>query len=171
MGSNYVRFLLEELLPEVETKSTPDGRAIKLSKRGTDRCIGGGSSGAICAFTAAWERPEEFSRVFSSIGTYVGLRGGQNYSTLVRKFEPKPIRIFLEDGSNDLNIYGGDWWIANQAMQRSFKFVVMKSITCGVRVVTMVSMHQGLSDAMRYLWKNWPNPPNPGWVRHNCRRF
>ena len=75
LGDNYARFLLEELLPEVEKKTTADGRPIRLSKDGNDRCSGGASSGAICAFTAAWERPDQFSRVFSAIGTYVGLRG------------------------------------------------------------------------------------------------
>src|SRR5207245_3555391 len=87
-----------------------------------DLAIGGSSSGAICAFTVAWERPEAFSRVFSSIGTYVGLRGGHAYPTLIRKFEPKAIRVFLQDGSNDLNIYGGDWWMANQSMERALVF-------------------------------------------------
>lgn len=94
LGDNYARFILDELLPDVETKKTSDGRAIRLSKNGNDRAIGGASSGAICAFTAAWERPDAFSRVFSAIGTYVGLRGGHNYSTLIRKYEPKPIRVF-----------------------------------------------------------------------------
>ena len=122
LGDGYARFLLDELLPDVETKTAADGRAIKLSKDGNDRAIGGASSGAICAFTAAWERPDAFRRVFSAIGTYVGLRGGNEYSTLIRKYEPKPIRIYLEDGSNDLNIYGGDWWMANQAMERSLTF-------------------------------------------------
>ena len=123
LGDGYAKFLLDELLPEVETKTAPDGRAIKLSKDGNDRSVGGSSSGAICAFTAAWERPDAFRRVFSAIGTYVGLRGGQNYSTIIRKYEPKPLRVFLEDGSNDNNIYGGDWWIANQAMERSLTFM------------------------------------------------
>lgn len=59
----------------------------------------------------AWERPGR--RVFSGIGTYVGLRGGEDDPTLLRKYEPKPIRVFLQDGSKDLNIYGGDWWMAN----------------------------------------------------------
>src|SRR5689334_22347037 len=54
LGDNYVRFLLEELLPEVETKKTGDGRAIRLSHSANDRAIGGSSSGAICAFNAAW---------------------------------------------------------------------------------------------------------------------
>ena len=104
------------------TKTTADGRAIKLSQDGNDRAIGGASSGAICAFTAAWERPDAFRRVFSAIGTYVGLRGGNVYPTLIRKYEPKPLRIFLQDGSNDQNIYGGDWWMANQEMERALIF-------------------------------------------------
>ena len=67
LGDSYVRFLLEELFPEVEKQKASDGRAIHLSKNGNDRAIGGASSGAVCAFTAAWERPNEFSRVFSAI--------------------------------------------------------------------------------------------------------
>jgi gluconolactonase len=114
LGDHYVRFLLEELLPDVEKRSASDGRPIRLSRDGNDRAIAGSSSGAICAFTAAWERPDAFRRVFSAIGTYVGLRGGNNYPTLIRKFEPKPLRVFLQDGSHDLNIYGGDRWMANQ---------------------------------------------------------
>src|SRR6186713_280734 len=97
LGDAYVRFLLDELLPDVEKHTATDGRAIHLSRNGNDRGIGGSSSGAVCAFTAAWERPDAFSRVFSAIGTYVSLRGGNDYATLVRKYEPKPIRIFLED--------------------------------------------------------------------------
>jgi gluconolactonase len=122
LGDGYARFLLEELLPEVETKQTSDGRAIKLSHDGNDRAIGGASSGAIAAFTVAWERPDAFSRVFSSIGTFVDLRGGMRYPSLIRKYEPKRIRIFMQDGSNDLNIYGGDWWMVNQTMERAFQF-------------------------------------------------
>ena len=102
LGDAYARFILTELLPEVEKQKTTDGRSIRLSKSGNDRAIGGSSSGAVCAFTAAWEHPEEFSRVFSAIGTYTGLRGADRYPVLIRKYEPKPIRIFLQDGSNDL---------------------------------------------------------------------
>ena len=72
LGDAYARFVLEEILPEIEKQKTTDGRIVKLSKSGKDRAIGGSSSGAICAFTAAWERPDAFTRVFSSIGTYVG---------------------------------------------------------------------------------------------------
>ncbi|MFO0909244.1 MAG: SMP-30/gluconolactonase/LRE family protein [Isosphaeraceae bacterium] len=157
LGDNYARFLLDELLPTVETKTASDGRPIRLSKDGNDRAIGGASSGAICAFTAAWERPDAFTRVFSAIGTYVGLRGGNEYPTLVRKYEPKPIRVFLQDGSNDLNIYGGDWWMANQEMERALRFA-------GYEVTHDWGDggHNGqhatriFPEAMKWLWKDWP---------------
>jgi gluconolactonase len=163
LGGDYARFLLEELLPEVEKKTTADGRAIRLSHDGNDRCIAGGSSGAICAFTAAWERPDAFRRVFSSIGTYVGLRGGNVYPTLIRKFEPKPIRIFLQDGSHDLNIYGGDWWMANQEMERALVFAGYE-----VKHAWGEGGHDGkqatqvFPDALRWLWKDWPAPVKAG---------
>jgi len=163
LGDNYVRFLLDELLPEVEKKTASDGRPVRLSKDGNDRAIGGASSGAICAFTAAWERPDAFRRVFSSIGTYVGLRGGNVYPTLIRKCEPKPIRIFLQDGSNDLNIYGGDWWMANQEMERALVFAGYE-----VKHEWGEGGHSGehatklFPDAMRWLWKDWPQPIKVG---------
>jgi gluconolactonase len=167
LGDSYVRFLLEELLPEVETKKTSDGRAIRLSKNGNDRAIGGASSGAICAFTAAWERSLEFSRVFSTIGTYVGLRGGERYSTLIRKYEPKPIRIFLQDGSTDLNIYAGDWWMANQTLERALIFAGYE-----VQHVWGEGAHNQkhatfiFPDAMRWLWKGWPEPVKAGQTKN-----
>jgi sugar lactone lactonase YvrE/enterochelin esterase-like enzyme len=163
LGDNYVRFLLEELLPEVEKLKASDGRSIHLSKNGNDRAIGGSSSGAVCAFTAAWEKPNEFSRVFSAIGTYVGLRGADRYPTLVRKYEPKPIRIFLQDGSNDLNIYGGDWWKANETMERALTFAGYE-----INHVWGEDGHNGnhgssiFPDAMRWLWKDWPKPVAAG---------
>jgi sugar lactone lactonase YvrE/enterochelin esterase-like enzyme len=163
LGDSYARFLLEELLPEVEKQKTSDGREIRLSKEGNDRAIGGASSGAICAFTAAWERPDAFRRVFSAIGTYVGLRGGNNYPTLVRKYEPKPIRIFLQDGSADLNIYGGDWWMANQEMQRSLVFAgyeVNHAWDDGAHNTQQAT--KIFPDAMRWLWKDWPQPIKAG---------
>jgi gluconolactonase len=168
LGDNYVRFLLEELLPEVETKKTSDGRAIKLSPDGNDRAIGGASSGAIAAFTAAWERPDAFARVFSAIGTYVDLRGGLRYPTLIRKYEPKPIRIFLQDGSNDNNKYGGDWWMANQTMERALTFAGYE-----VQHAWGDGAHTGnqataiLPDAMRWLWKDWPKPVAIGQTRND----
>lgn len=153
LGDRYARFLLEEVLPEVGKKYT-------LSDKADDRAIGGASSGAICAFTAAWERPDSFRRVFSTIGTYVGLRGGNEYATLIRKTDPKPLRVFLQDGINDLNIYGGDWWVANLAMHRSLLWAGYE-----VEAAWGDGGHDGkqgsalLPDALRWLWKDHGTVP------------
>jgi len=158
VNDNYVRFLLDELLPHVEKT-----HGLKLSKSGNDRSIGGNSSGAICAFTAAWQRPDAFSRVFSGVGTYVGLRGGNDYPTLIRKYEPKPIRVFLQDGSKDLNIYAGDWWMANQTMQRALTFAgyeVNHKWDDGGH--NQKGAKAAFPDAMRWLWRGWPEPVKAG---------
>jgi gluconolactonase len=163
LGDAYARFVLTEILPEVEKHTTSDGRAIHLSKNANDRALGGSSSGAICAFTAAWERPKEFSRVFSAIGTYVGLRGGNIYSILIRKYEPKPLRIFLQDGANDLNIYAGDWFKANESMERSLTFAGYE-----VNHTWGEGAHSGkqgtaiFPSVMKWLWKDWPKPVSAG---------
>ncbi|HEX4343873.1 MAG TPA: alpha/beta hydrolase-fold protein, partial [Verrucomicrobiae bacterium] len=159
LGDNYARFLLEEILPAVEKITLPDGRAVRLSHDGNDRAIAGQSSGGICAFTVAWERPKEFSRVFSAIGTYVDLRGGWQYPTLVRKFEPKPLRVFLQDGTNDNNKYGGDWWMANQAMERALTFSGYEvNHTWGEDIHSSKQGNAIFPDVMRWLWKDWPQP-------------
>lgn len=156
LGDQYARFLLEEILPEVAKK-------YNLTTNAASRAIAGASSGAICAFTAAWERPSEFSKVFSTIGTYVGLRGGNDYPTLVRKTEPKPIRVFLQDGSNDLNGYGGNWFLANQEMLAALQFAGYD-----VRHEWGDGGHSGkqggavFPDAMRWLWRDYPAPINAG---------
>jgi gluconolactonase len=159
LGDAYARFILNEILPDIETKKTSDGRAIRLSKNGNDRAIGGSSSGAVCAFTAAWERPQEFSRVFSAIGTYTGLRGADRYPVLIRKYEPKPVRVFLQDGSGDLNNNFDDWWKANERMERALTFAGYE-----VNHAWGEGGHNGthgtaiFPDAMRWLWKDWPKP-------------
>ncbi len=163
LGDAYARFLLEEVLPLAETKSTSDGRAITLSKSGNDRAIGGSSSGAIAAFTAAWERPDAFTRVFSAIGTYVGLRGGDIYPTLIRKYEPKPLRVFLQDGSNDNNIYAGDWWMANQTMFRALTYANYEvQHAWGEGGHSSAHGTALFPDAIRWLWKDWPQPVKAG---------
>jgi sugar lactone lactonase YvrE/enterochelin esterase-like enzyme len=163
LGPDYAKFLLDELLPEVEKKTAPDGRPIHLSHDGNDGCIAGASSGAICAFTAAWERPDAFRRVFSCVGTYVGLRGGNVYPTLIRKTEPKPLRVFLQDGSNDLNLYGGDWWMANQEMERSLRFAGYEvEHAWGTGGHNTTDATKVFPDATRWLWKDWPDPVKAG---------
>jgi hypothetical protein len=156
------RFLLAEVLPEVEMHRTPDGLPILLSKDANDRAIGGTSTGGIGAFTVAWEHPDAFRRVFSAIGTYVGMRGGEQYYVTVRKTEPKPLRVFMEDGVHDEWLGGpemGDWWMSNQTMERALEFGGYE-----VRHVWGAGTHNGshaaalFPDAMKWLWKDWPIP-------------
>ncbi len=109
---------------------------------------------------AAWQRPRRLRRVFTTVGTYVGLRGAHEFSTLIRKFEPKPLRGVLQDGSNDNNIYGGDWWMANQSMLRSLEFAGYE-----VNHVWGEGFYSGkhgasiFPDAMRWLWKDHGKVP------------
>jgi sugar lactone lactonase YvrE len=111
----------------------------------------------------AWERPDAFTRVFSAIGTYVGLRGANEYPTLIRKYEPKSIRVFLQDGSKDQNIYGGDWWMANQEMERSLTFAGYE-----VKHEWGEGGHNGehgtrvFPEAMKWLWADYPKPVKAG---------
>lgn len=163
LGDRYPRFLIEEFLPWVTQQ-----HHLNLTTNAAGRAIAGASSGAIAAFTAAWERPDYFTRVFSTIGTFVGLRGGNEYPILVRKTEAKPIRVFLQDGSNDQNIYGGNWWIANQDMLSALEFSGYE-----VKYAWGDGGHDGkqgaavFPDAMRWLWKDYPAAvPTPASARH-----
>ena len=154
LGDRYARFLIEEVLPTVERE-----HKVTISPDPNHRGIAGASSGAICAFTAAWNRPDAFRRVLSTIGTFVGLRGGDEYPVLVRKTEPKPLRVFLQDGSADLNIYCGDWWMANQTMLRALQWSgyevehVWGELGHGRQHEAAI-----FPDAMRWLWKDFPEP-------------
>lgn len=150
MDDRYAKFLIEEFIPFIVKK-----HVISLSIDPNDRAICGSSSGGIAALNVAWQRPDVFRRVFTTVGTYVGLRGGHEFSTLIRKTEPKPLRVFLQDGSNDNNIYGGDWWMANQAMLRSFEFSGYE-----VNHAWGEGVHSGkhgasiFPDVARWLWKD-----------------
>ena len=119
LSDQYARFLIEEILPEV-------GKTLNLRQDADGRGIAGQSSGAIAAFTAAWERPDAFSKVLSGIGSFVnlqpgptGIEGGHNYQVLVRQTPPKPIRVFLQDGENDQDAVWGNWFLANTALAQS----------------------------------------------------
>jgi gluconolactonase len=156
LGDGYARFLLDELLPEV-------AKRYNLSADPNCRALAGSSSGGVAAFTAAWHRPDAFRRVFSAIGTYVGLRGADAYPTLVRKSEPRPLRVFLQDGSNDNNGYGGSWWFANQAMLSALEFSGYEvAHVWGDGAHTHKHGAQVLPDALRFLWKGFPAAPKAG---------
>src|SRR3954453_8694221 len=156
LSDQYARFLLEEILPEVE-------KTVKLRHDPASRAIAGASSGGICAFTVAWERPNEFSKVLSWIGSFTNIasgktvrEGGHNYEALIRKTPKKPIRVFLQDGANDLDNNNGNWPLANQTLAKSLSFA---------RYDYKFEFGQGfhsnrhgraiLPDSLRWLWRGY----------------
>jgi len=148
LSDQYSKFLIEEIIPEVS-------KDILLKKDRNLRAICGISSGGICAFTAAWERPDYFSKVISHIGSFVNIRGGHVYPALIRKTEPKPLRIFLQDGSNDLDNAHGNWPLANQQMAAALKYSKYD-----YKFVYGEGKHNGehgasiLPDTLRWIWRN-----------------
>jgi gluconolactonase len=165
--SNYV---LNELLPAVEEMKTQNGRAIHLSRDGNDHAVMGMSSGGIAAFGLAWHRPDQFRRVYSAIGTFVPMRGGNEYAPLVRKTESKPFRIFLEDGSTDAwSTDFGMWYDANLALESALTFAGYD-----VAHAWGTHGHDGgpgttiLPDVLRWLWRDYPKPIVAG-VSQNYR--
>jgi len=169
VDNRFVTFIENEILAHVQTMSTSDGRRIRISPEAGDRMITGSSSGAICAFTAAWERPDLFSRVYSAVGTYVSMRGGHEYPELIRKTEPKPLRIFLQDGVNDAwNPLFGEWWDANQQMESALDFAGYElSFKWDRGGHSSVHATQVFPDAMRWLWKGWPGKVQKGYSRND----
>ena len=148
LGDRYARFLLEEILPEVE-------KQFPVSRDPEKRAIAGSSSGAIAAFTVAWERPDQFGKVFSTIGSYTNLRGGNAYPSLIRKTERKPIRVFLEDSSGDLDNPYGNWPLANQQMHAALRYMGYDVRFDYAEGYGHNSQHGGsiFPDAMRWLWR------------------
>ena len=151
LSDQYSKFLLEEILPEVSKRYS-----LKLTEDPEGRAIAGLSSGAICAFTVAWQRPDAFRKVMSSIGSFTNIRGGGAYPDLIRKSEKKPIRVFLQDGANDVKNQFGSWFDANQAMA-----AVLKEKGYDYQFVAgdggHTPKHGGsiLPDTLRWLWRDY----------------
>jgi enterochelin esterase family protein len=150
LGDQYARFLIDELLPEIEKEywivSVPAGRGI---------C--GKSSGGICAFTVAWERPDAFGKVVSHCGSFVNIRGGHNYASLIRRTETKPIRVFLQTGANDADVIFGNLPTANRDMAaalayRNYDFLLVS----GEGGHTLKHGGAIFPDTMRWLWRDYP---------------
>lgn len=151
----YSRFLIEEFLPAIEKK-----HRLKLSTDPNQAAISGNSSGGICAFMTAWHRPDRFRRVFTGVGTYVGIHGADQLPVLVRKIEPKPLRVFLQSGTGDNNLYCGDWWMANQMMERSLTWAGYEvNHAWGEGGHNQKHASQVFPDALRWLWKDWQTNP------------
>lgn len=127
LTDDYSRFILEEMLPEV-------AKTYNLTTNPAGRAIGGTSSGAICAFTVAWRHPDQFRNVISFIGSYTSIAyrpergaqpmvpGGDLYPTLIRKNPIKPLKVFFQDGTNDLNNEHGNWHLANMQMLSALEY-------------------------------------------------
>jgi enterochelin esterase family protein len=172
MNDTYARFLIEEMLPEV-------GRKYNLTEDPEKRAIGGTSSGAICAFTVAWHRPDYFRRVISMIGSYTSIGyepaadgrpmipGGDLYPTLIRKNPIKPIRIYLQDGDKDLSNEHGNWYLANLQMLSAFEYANARADragTLGARYEVRHNWGDGghsdqhggvlLPEILEWIWQN-----------------
>ena len=157
VSDNNVRFLVDELLPYVAKEFN-----LNLSTDGNDRCMAGGSSGGIAAFTAAWNRPEEFSRVYAASGSWVAFRGGHEFPTLVRKFEAKPIRAFLTTATRDMENAAGDWFLLDQEMDKALKF---SGYDYQFRIIDgkhVAGYSEHWQEAMAYLWRDWPQRVQAG---------
>jgi enterochelin esterase family protein len=127
---------------------------LDLTDDPTRRTICGFSSGGICAFNAAWHRPEAFGRVLSHCGSFINLRGGHNYPFLVRSTERKPIRVFLQSGEGDANVIHGNLPLANQQMACALQYAgydVKFAFGQGGHNLR----HGGaiFADSLRWLWR------------------
>ena len=176
LDDRYARFLIEEMLPLL-------GQSYKLTADPEQRLIGGTSSGALCAFTVAWHRPDHFRKVISFIGSYVAIGfkpyeqpvqlGAQDYPALIRREPVRPLRIFLQDGSNDLDNEWGNWFLSNQQMVAAFDYANRRADEAGeangryrVAAVWTDGAHTDrdggalLPGALRWLWSGRTEPPS-----------
>ncbi len=148
MGDTYSKFLIDEFLP-VALKD------LNVSGNPADRAVCGISSSGICAFTVAWERPDQFGKVLSHIGSFTNIRGGWAYPGLVRKTHknPKAIKVYLQEGKDDVNNLHGNWPLGNQDLAAALQFAGYK-----YKLVMTEGGHSGqfggieLPNALRWLW-------------------
>jgi len=156
LSNQYARFLLEEILPEVE-------KTVRLRRDAASRAISGNSSGGICAFTVAWERPNEFSKVLSWVGSFTNIasgttlrEGGHNYAALIRKTPKKQIRVILQDGANDMDNASGNWPLANLTMAKSLAFANYDfKFEYGQGFHSNRHGRAILPDSLRWLWRDY----------------
>ncbi len=161
LDDKYARVIVDELLPVL-------AKQYNLSANPNDRAIGGASSGAIAAFTVAWHRPDQFSKVLSTIGSFTNIRGGHVYPDLIRQTERKPIRIFLQDGVNDNRGLRGEGAAQTYNPERDWHAQNIKMVAAlsgkgyDVNFTWGIGTHsnkQGgaiLPDMLRWLWRDYP---------------
>lgn len=160
ISDRFSSFLLDELLPSVSDR-------YPLSENPMDRAIVGNSTGAVGAFSAAWNRPDQFHRVMSFNGTYISMKGAHTLANLVRKTEPRPIRVFMQAGKadhiTDLQPFGtryaGSWPTANQAMYEALQFAGYDvKFEFGEAGHEATHGRAVMPDALRWLWRDYPEP-------------
>lgn len=168
LDDKYARLIIEELLPALK-------KDYSISDNPDERAIAGASSGAICAFTVAWQRPDQFRKVISTIGSFTNIMGGHVYPDLVRQSEPKPIRVFLQDGLNDNRGVrrprdGGeptydpkwDWHAQNIKMAAALtekKYDV--NYTWGIGTHSNKQGGAIMPEMLRWLWRDYPRTDDP----------
>jgi enterochelin esterase family protein len=166
LDDKYSHVIVDELLPVIESRYS-------LSKDANDHAIGGASSGAIAAFTVAWHRPDQFSKVLSTVGSFVNIRGGHVYPDLILKSDRKPIRVFLLDGLNDNRgirhsdpdkKYDPEWdWHAqNLKMESALAEKGYDVNYCwGIGWHNQKQAGAALPEMLRWLWRDYPRPDDP----------
>jgi hypothetical protein len=157
----FANFLIEELVPEV-------AKSYNLSRDPNDHGIAGISTGGVGAFVAAWNRPDQFRRVITWVGSFGNFRGADRLPGLIRRTEPRPIRVFMQTGRQDLDNYAGSWYLENPRMAAALEFAGND-----VRIELGEDGHSNrhgasmLPDTLRWLWRDYPRPvsvgePEPG---------
>jgi gluconolactonase len=157
----FSSFLIEEFVPEV-------AKTYNLSKDANDHGIAGISTGGVGAFVAAWNRPDQFRRVITWIGSFGNFRGADRLPGLIRRTEPRPIRVFMQTGRQDIVNYAGSWYLENPRMAAALEFAGND-----VRIELGEEGHNNrhgasiLPETLRWLWRDYPQPisvlePKPG---------
>jgi enterochelin esterase-like enzyme len=158
LDDRYARVVADELMPALN-------KEFNIAKDPERRGIGGASSGAIAAFTVAWERPNEFRKVLSLIGSFTNLRGGHAYADIVRKSEKKPIRIYLQDGRNDNRGIGRngnydetrDWFFQNVRLMEALRDKGYDlNYQWGIGKHSQKHGGAVFPDMLRWLWRDHP---------------
>ena len=156
MSDRYGRFLSDEILPEV-------AQHYSIRKDGYSRAIGGESSGGICSFTVAWQQPDQFSRVLSRIGSFTSIQwhpgeidGGNVYPFAIRKQPKRNIRVWLQDGSEDLENEHGSWPLQNIQMANSLKRQGYDfHLSFGTGTHSTAQGNAELPTALTWLWRDY----------------
>ncbi len=149
IGDTYARFLIDELIPELT-------QGLSIASGPAHRAIAGLSSGGICAFNAAWERPDYFGKVLSHCGSFVNIRGGHLLAATVRRMPRKALRVFLQTGERDLDILFGSWTLGNRELASALAYRGYDhQLVVGEGGHSLAHGGALLPDTLRWLWRDW----------------